>query len=183
MSSTYRAFISKMGGTNPAEYVGHEGEIFWNPTDGVLKLSDGSTPGGISITSLSNGFQARNETATVTASAVAADAIANIDITGHKGYILYSITADKPCRIRLYSNDANRTADANRIQGTPPTANAGLIAEAVFVSGDTVSFSPGVFGFNEESTPTTTIPVAVTNNGNSTEDIAVSLTVLKLEQG
>lgn len=183
MATTYKAFTSKMGGANPAEYIGRHGELFWDPASGSLRLSDGSTPGGISITGLSNGFQARNETATVTASSVAVDDVENIDLTAHKGYVLYGITADKACRVRLYNSNASRTADAGRLPQEAPSANTGLIAEAVFVSGGTINFTPGVFGYNNESTPTTTVPVAVTNNGSSTQNIAISLTVLKIEQG
>jgi hypothetical protein len=183
VATTFKAFTSKMGGANPAEYIGRVGELFWDPASGSLRLSDGTTPGGISITGLSNGFQARNETATVTASSVAADDVENIDLTAHKGYVLYGITADKACRVRLYNSNASRTADASRLPQESPSANTGLIAEAVFVSGGTINFTPGVFGYNNESTPTTTVPVAVTNNGSNTEDIEISLTVLKIEQG
>lgn len=183
MPTTFRSFTSKMGGTNPAEYIGLVGEIFWDPSSGSLRLSDGSTPGGISITGLSNGFQARNETAIETTSTLDADASENLDLTAHKGYVLYSITADNPCRVRLYDSNASRTADASRLIDEEAPANAGIIAEAVFGSSGTINFTPGVFGYNAESTPTTTVPVAVTNTGTSPQSIGVSLTVLKIEQG
>lgn len=182
MASTYRAFLSKMGGTDPSTYIGREGEIFWNPTDGSLRLSDGTTPGGNAIAGGGVGLVSRNSTATVTASSVADAARSEIDITGHKGYNLYSITADRACWVRLYDSDASRTADASRAQGTDPSPNAGVIAEAVFTgNGGTVNFTPGVVGYNNESTPTTTVPVAVVNNHGSTQNIGVSLTVLRTE--
>jgi hypothetical protein len=183
MPTTYKAFTSKMGGANPVEYIGRTGEIFWDPASGSLRLSDGSTAGGIAITGVSNGFQARNNTPTATASALGADSYATLDLTAHKGYVLYSINADKPCWVRLYDSNASRLADQNRVQGTPPSANSGVIAEAVFVSAGTVSFTPGVFAYNNESTPTTTAPIAVTNTGGTSQDIGINLTVLKLEQG
>lgn len=183
MSSVYRAFLSKMGGTNPAEYVGHEGEIFWDPSVGTLKLSDGSTPGGITINGISNGFQSRNQSPTVTTATLNADASENLDLTAHKGYVLYSITASHPCRVRLYDSDASRTADASRLIDEDAPANAGIIAEAVFGSSGTINFTPGVLGYNAESTPTTTAPVAVTNTGTSPQSIGVSLTFVKIEQG
>lgn len=127
-------------------------------------------------------MQARSTTAAVTASSLAADGISNQDVTAFKGYVLYAITADKPCRVRIYNTDANRTADASRAIATPPTANSGLIAEAVFVSAGTINFTPAVCGYNNESTPTTTAPIAITNTGSGTESIAVTLTVLQLEK-
>lgn len=125
--------------------------------------------------------QARSTTTAVTASSLAASATANLSVTAHKGYVLYSITATQPCRVRLYTNVAARTADADRGQFQPPTANSGVIAEAIFVAAGTVNYTPAVYGYNNESTPTTALPIAVDNTGSSTQTIDVSLTVLQLE--
>jgi hypothetical protein len=46
-NTVYRLFVEKLGGANPTTFVGDEGEVFYNPNDGVLKISDGSTPTGI----------------------------------------------------------------------------------------------------------------------------------------
>ena len=46
-NTVYRVFVEKLGGANPTTFVGDEGEVFYNPNDGVLKISDGSTPTGI----------------------------------------------------------------------------------------------------------------------------------------
>ena len=46
MSSTYKIFVDKMGGSNTSAYIGKLGEIFYNPASGSLRISDGSTPGG-----------------------------------------------------------------------------------------------------------------------------------------
>jgi hypothetical protein len=46
-NTVYRLFVEKLGGSNPTTFVGDEGEVFYNPNDGVLKISDGSTPTGI----------------------------------------------------------------------------------------------------------------------------------------
>lgn len=183
MPTTFKIFTEKMGGTNPSTHKGKDGEIIWNPDDGQLRLCDGNTPGGTAISgSGGGGLASRNTTATVTASSVADAARSEIDVTGHKGYNLYSITADKACWVRLYDSAASRTADASRAQGTDPSPNAGVIAEAVFTgNGGTVNFTPGVVGYNNESTPTTTVPVAVVNNHGSTQNIGVSLTVLRTE--
>ena len=332
---TYSAFLHKMGGTAPNTYIGREGEIFWDPATGALRLSDGTTPGGQAITgniglgeanqnafssvevagqttvaadsatdtltlvagtnvsittdagndtvtinssasgisgvavqdesnalstaattlnfvgagvtaegtgatktitipggdanqnAFSNvavagqntviadsttdtltiaagsnitittndgtdtvtisgdeGLATRSDTTTVTSSSIADAATdSGVNITGFKSYALYSITANKACWIRIYDSAASRTADiaANRTQGVDPAPNAGVIAEAVFTQSGTVKFTPGVFGFNDESTPTTNIPVAVTNNSGSTTTIDISLKIIQLE--
>ena len=48
MADTYRPFLEKLGGTNAATFVGNKGELFYDPNAGNLKVSDGSTAGGIS---------------------------------------------------------------------------------------------------------------------------------------
>lgn len=183
MSSTYRAFLSKMGGTNPVEYVGRVGEIFWDPNSGSLRLSDGTTAGGVAIPGLSNGFQARNNTPAVTTSLLASGNYEELNVTGHEGYVLYSITADKPCWVRVYDSVLSRTADLARSPNVPPTANSGLIGQAIFTFGGKINFTPGLFGYSGESVPNTTIPITVSNTDPSTaQAITVTLNVLKLEQ-
>ena len=49
-NSTFRAFVQKLGNSDPSTFVGNEGDIFWDPNTGELKVSDGSTPGGIAVT-------------------------------------------------------------------------------------------------------------------------------------
>lgn len=48
-NTTYRVFLDKLGGTDPASFVGDAGELFFDPSIPALKLSDGSTPGGVGI--------------------------------------------------------------------------------------------------------------------------------------
>ena len=48
-NTTYRVFLEKLGGTDPSQFVGDEGEVFLDPNIPALKLSDGSTPGGVAI--------------------------------------------------------------------------------------------------------------------------------------
>lgn len=295
MANTYRAFLTKMGGTDPADYIGKAGEIFWNPNTGALRLSDGVTPGGqdiaggggvsgevnqnafstVSVSGQSDveadaktdtlnfvagsnvtietdagadsitisssgggggdanqnafsniavagqttvaadtttdtltiaagdnitittddgtdtvtisgdeGLATRNNTTTETSSSLADAATdSSVNITGFKSYGLYSVTANNACWIRIYDSNASRTADiaAGRTQGVDPAPNAGVIAEAVFTQSGTVKFTPGVFGFNDESTPTTNIPVAVTNNSGGTTTIDITLKLIQLE--
>lgn len=126
--------------------------------------------------------QARSNTNTVTATSLAAGASVETSVAAHKGYVLYSITSDQPCRVRIYSNIAARTADLNRAQFTPPTANSGLIAEAIFVSAGTVNFTPAVFAYNNDSTISANTPITIDNTGTQTQTIGVNLTLLQLEK-
>jgi hypothetical protein len=48
-NKTFKLFADKMGGRQASEYIGTEGEIFYDPTTTSLRISDGSTAGGISI--------------------------------------------------------------------------------------------------------------------------------------
>lgn len=48
-NTTYRAFPEKIGGSDSTQFVGDRGELFWDPENGNLSLSDGETPGGIGI--------------------------------------------------------------------------------------------------------------------------------------
>ena len=47
MAATFKAFTSNMGGTAANTYIGNSGELFWDPSGGNLRISDGTTPGGI----------------------------------------------------------------------------------------------------------------------------------------
>ena len=50
-NTTYRILVEKLGASDPSTFVGNEGETFYDPDANppVLKLSDGSTPGGIAF--------------------------------------------------------------------------------------------------------------------------------------
>ena len=49
MSVVYRALVEKLGAASAVTFVGNEGELFWDPTSTALKISDGSTAGGVGI--------------------------------------------------------------------------------------------------------------------------------------
>ena len=48
-NTTYRVLVEKLGGAEPSQFVGNEGEIFYDPSIPSLSLSDGSTIGGLAI--------------------------------------------------------------------------------------------------------------------------------------
>ena len=45
-NTVYRVFVEKLGGTSPSQFVGDEGEVFYDPNAKALKISDGITLGG-----------------------------------------------------------------------------------------------------------------------------------------
>lgn len=49
-NKTFKIFADKMGGNPAASYIGSAGDIFYDPEIGSLKLSNGTSPGGIAIT-------------------------------------------------------------------------------------------------------------------------------------
>ena len=114
-------------------------------------------------------------------SSIADGASANIDITGFKGYALYTITTSAAAWVTLYTDGTSRTADSSRTENTDPLPDAGVIAEVITTGAQTVKLSPGTIGYNLESTPTTNIPVTVRNKSGSAAAITVAVEILQLE--
>ncbi len=80
--SVYEFFTSRNNGANVATFVGQAGRLFYDGTNGVIKLSDGTTPGGtfipynIATTSTIGGIKAGP------GANVAADGTLTIDTAG-----------------------------------------------------------------------------------------------------
>ena len=138
------------------------GTLSWSTASGGGTLSSRATVFGTSA-SLSNG------------------ASGDIEITGFKGYMLYKIQTSAASWVRLYTDSASRTADISRLEGTDPLPGTGVIAEVITTGASTILISPGALGFNNESSPTTNIPVRVTNKSGATTDVTVTLVVVQLE--
>jgi hypothetical protein len=119
--------------------------------------------------------------AQATTSVLANNASENATVTGHKSYFLMKIQTSAAAWVRVYTTSAARTSDASRTQGQDPNPGAGVIAEIITTGAQTVLMSPGVLGFNDESTPTTDSPITVTNLSGGNSAITVTLTLLKLE--
>ena len=116
-----------------------------------------------------------------TTASLANAATGNLQITGYKGYMLYKIQTSAAAWVRIYTDAASRSADSARAEGTDPTPGSGVIAEVITTSAQTILISPGAIGFNNESSPTTAIELAVTNKSGGTTTITVTLTAVKLE--
>ena len=50
VNTTFRAFVEKLGDTEAANFIGNEGDLFYDPNTASLRVSDGTTPGGVPVT-------------------------------------------------------------------------------------------------------------------------------------
>ena len=153
-----------------------------SPTDNQALSWDSSTSKWIPQTVVTD--DSRTTKAGTTGS-IAKDASADLSITGFKSYALLKVAIDAPAWVVLYTNDTTRTADDSRAEGTDPTPGSGVIAEVLTTAGGASTFvmSPGVIGWNDDGSPSTTIYAKVKNKRSSSGSnaITVTLTVLKLE--
>ena len=154
-------------------------------TSGNILTSNGTTWTSAPSSAPSSAAASSRATVSNTTISIAAAATANLTIVGYKGYALYKVqTASSSgtggAWVRIYTNVASRTADANRLQTSDP-AIQGIIAEVITTANTTVSTTPGVIGFNDESTPTSNIELAVTNTSQVASAITITLTLLQLE--
>jgi hypothetical protein len=118
-----------------------------------------------------------------TTGSVGAAATTNLNITAFKSYGLLKVGISSAAWVRLYVDAASRTSDATRSYLTDPVPGSGLIAEVRTETAgvSTFSMTPGVIGWNNDTTPATTVYAAVTNNESSAAAITVTLTVVKME--
>lgn len=152
------------------QFIGTDGISTNTDADGNVNIS------GAGLTSLQSRSAASGSTGTINNSATVP-----MTLTGFKGYILYKIQTSAAAWVRVYTNAASRTADAARTEIEDPVAGAGVIAEVITVGSESVVMTPGVIGFNDEIIPNTNISLAVTNKSGTAANIAVVLTLLKLE--
>jgi hypothetical protein len=149
-------------------------------TTGQVLTTDGS--GALSWTNTGVvGTLASRVSITGDTGSIADGATGNFAISGFKSYLLMKISVTHAAWVRLYTDEASRTADSSRLEGTDPTPSAGVIAEVITTGSQTILISPGAFGFNNETVPTGAIPMAVTNKSGASATITVTLTVLQVE--
>lgn len=176
-SSNYVAFqapdtvVSNVTWTLPAA-DGTNGQVLSTSGTGVLSWS---TPASQSVTT------SRTALPSLTTSLLTPDASDALEITGYKGYILYTVQTSDSAWVRLYSSTAARDADAIRAEGMDPVPGSGVIAEVTTAGAATILITPGVIGFSTELPPTTSIPCSIKNKSATTTAITVTLTVLQLE--
>lgn len=54
-NTTFRVYVEKLGAVEATDFIGNEGDLFYDPNTTALRLSDGSTPGGVTATSFVGG--------------------------------------------------------------------------------------------------------------------------------
>ena len=125
--------------------------------------------------------QSRQTFNTTTAS-LANNGVAYPTITNaYKSYFLFSIQTDKAAWVTVYTSVAARNSDANRSIDVDPLPGSGVLAEVITTGAQTQLLTPGIIGFNAESTPTDEIYLKVVNRSGSSSAISVTLTALKVE--
>lgn len=140
--------------------------------DGQVLTADSGEPLGVRWAAAGGG---RGDVQVVTASladlAVETGAVA----LGMSTRIL-RISADVPCRVRLYSTAAYRTADSARNIGTAVTGEHGMVLEVVLVTGNlTLDLNPQAIGSNMDGPPTDDLYYSIQNRSGGTTAVTVSI--------
>ena len=149
---------------------------------GAVKV-DGTTititSGVISATTTAT-LSSRATVATTTAS-LASTAAATATVVAAKGYALYSIQVSAGAWVSVYTSSTAQSSDSSRAITTDPTPGSGVVAEAITTTATTTYFTPAIYGYNADGTPSTNMYLRITNNSGSTTAITVTITYLKLE--
>ena len=128
------------------------------------------------------GLSSRTTVRATTALSLGVGSTENCQVAGAKSYLLSKVATNYPAWIRIYSDGASRTADASRTEGNDPLPGSGVIAEVITsVGGLTQLITPGVLGFNNDTTATSTVYLSVTNKDSVSRIISIDLTILQLE--
>jgi hypothetical protein len=100
-----------------------------------------------------------------------------------KSCLIYKIATSFPAWIRVYNTSQARALDADRDISQDADSYLGLIAEVI--TSDllpSVSFPIVVLGYNDEDTPSSILPISITNLSSQTREIDINLTILPLEK-
>ena len=130
--------------------------------------------------SLPSGLTGR-QTASATTASIGNNVSADLTISAAKTYALLKIQTSAAAWVTLYTDTASRTADASRTENTDALPGSGVIAEVITNGATTQLMTPGVFGFNNDATPSTNVYVKVVNKSGSNAAITVTLTYTILE--
>jgi hypothetical protein len=169
-------FVGSVGFTGS---VGSVGSIGFTGSIG-FSGSAGFT-GSVGFVGSAGVLLSNRTTTTVFTGSISNETTANISATGFRGYLLYKINTSASSWVRVYTDQASRTSDAARVITADPSANSGILAEVITTGNQTIRLTPGVLGFNDEATPTASIPLAVTNKSGATANISVTLTIVRYE--
>ena len=167
------------------------GQLWWesDTATGHIYYNDGSTSQWVQFNSgsggsgSSSGVGTSRFTASNTTGSIGAGTTADITISGAKAYSLFKIETSHAAWVRLYTDTTSRTNDASRAYTTDPTPGSGVLAEVYTTTSgsNTFKMTPAVTGWNDDATPSTNIYAKVTNNESTSQDITVTLTILRME--
>ena len=167
------------------------GDLWWesDTATGHIYYNDGSTSqwvqfnSGSSGSGSSSGVGTSRFTVSNTTGSIGAGTTADITISGAKAYSLFKVETSHAAWVRLYTDTTSRTNDASRAYTTDPTPGSGVLAEVYTTTtgSNTFKMTPAVTGWNDDATPSTNIYAKVTNNESTSQDITVTLTILRME--
>ena len=124
------------------------------------------------------------QTITKLVSGIGIGATSNSAFTdGRKSWMLQKVGISSAAWVVLYTDQNALAADADRPHTTDPTPGSGVIAEVRSTDAGISTFimSPGIMGWNNDTTPSNNIWFKITNNETSTANITVSLDIVQLE--
>ena len=135
------------------------------------------------VTSASSGSGLNQRTTdSVTFNSLADGATATGTLALGKTYQLLKVETSHAAWVTMYIDAASRTNDQNRNIETDPLPGAGIVAEIV-TTGDTIqNITPGVVGWNNDSTPGTTCYLKVVNNSGNTANLTITATFVVTEK-
>ncbi len=175
------AWVAQTTDTNTTTFLGLTDTPSSFTAGKWLKVNAGGTALEEADAPSSQGLSPRG-TAAATTATVAAGADINLDITNvAKSYGVLKIHTSHPSWVVLYTSQAARTADSTRSITTDPVPGAGVVAEVITAGDVTQVISPMLCGYNDESTPVTTVYAKVRNETTSSNNITVTLTFVPLE--
>jgi hypothetical protein len=169
-----------VGVTGPTGPVGSQGNVGSTGYTGPAGSTANTGPTGPAGPAGSGSLASRTSISGTT-SALAPNTSAVLTLNAFKGFNLYSISTSCAAWVTVYNSSAAQLADASRPISIDPTPGSGVQAEIITGSATTVTFSPYVGCFNNDPTPTTALTLKVFNNSSTSQNITVTLTILKTE--
>jgi len=167
--------------TSTGSIDSHTDVTISSPTSGQVLSYNGSQWVNSAPTGSGGSGLTSRTTANATTASLANDAAGNITITAAKTYALLKIQTSHAAWVTLYTDSASRTADASRTQNTDPVPGSGVLAEVVTTGAQTILMTPTVYGFNNDTTPASSVYLKVVNKSGSAASITVTLTYVQLE--
>jgi len=151
-------------------------------TLGGVKVDGSSIAITNGVISASNSLASRTTISTSTGS-LASAASTSVTVTASKGYALYSIQVSAGAWVTVYTSSSAQSSDSSRSITTDPTPGSGVIAETITTTATTTYFTPAVYGYNADGTPSSNMYLKVYNNSGTTQGSGITVTIvyLKLE--